>query len=337
MSVLEIFAILAGMIIISIIFENIARIRDNTLRDENNNIKQKNEELEYDNSRLGAENNRINAELNEIKNLFPNIVDYLEHRTKSTVGEDEHVFLVYGEGNLQIKKHIYLSLDKKYHISALYESAQTIRYINAADGSLSLGNLSLSADIVSGDHTYKGVTLDDCKCKDFDHRGNPCKHVLFLASCLGVMHLNENKMLDVYSKTEEKHKQAIADKEKVDASKKRGLAVINDLVKQRDKINNEIQSIKDNGVNAYHSIAVAIADIETACCKDAIDWLGSKERPALKAQQTVAIVKSRLSWEIEKRKIAELKLKRIKKAVPDINIIFEDEFNQNNQFSLTRI
>ena len=71
-------------------------------------------------------------------------------------------------------------------IRELYDSVMDGRLRNAFNTELSIRKIDVTASIKSTENVYT-VTPCSCTCPDFEKRGKPCKHMLFLAYSLGVL------------------------------------------------------------------------------------------------------------------------------------------------------
>jgi hypothetical protein len=75
---------------------------------------------------------------------------------------------------------------EKTSVRAMYDSIMDGRLRNAFQTELSICNIDVTAEIKSTEKIYT-VTPCSCTCPDFEKRGKPCKHMLFLAYSLGVL------------------------------------------------------------------------------------------------------------------------------------------------------
>ena len=71
-------------------------------------------------------------------------------------------------------------------VRSMYDSVMDGRLRNAFNTELSIRKIDVIAEIKSTENIYT-VTLCSCTCPDFEKRGKPCKHMLFLAYSLGVL------------------------------------------------------------------------------------------------------------------------------------------------------
>lgn len=88
----------------------------------------------------------------------------------------------------------------------IFQSICNGRLNNAFDTDLYIKDLKISAEVGSGDHYYRGVTLTECQCEDFKRTRQPCKHMLFLIYSLGVLQMyreecyrRDNWIQDIYA------------------------------------------------------------------------------------------------------------------------------------------
>ncbi len=107
--------------------------------------------------------------------------------------------------------------DKQCQYSLMYKRILDGKLSKVFETDLEIAGLSqISADIRSGDHVYKNVTLNSCPCDDFKFSHfQPCKHMLYLAYNLGVLQIARVEQKATFEKvqrmvedTKQKNKQS---------------------------------------------------------------------------------------------------------------------------------
>ncbi len=217
------------------------------------------------------------------------------------------------------------TLNSMYNFDSMYLSSAAGRLNNAFDSNLEIKEFTVAATIKSGDHFYKNVRLDHCDCKDFQINRTPCKHILFLAYTTGVLQTNQELC--------QKHKDTLVESVIKLVERERALQIDidieNKILKGLQKTENELENLIDLKLEAFPYLAGLIADIDTIHYEQTAKDLESKKRPALTAAQEIRALKHETREIIQEKKILEYKLAYIEQLFPNVNDIFDDDFNKD--------
>lgn len=252
---------------------------------------------------------------------------------------------------------------KQFNLEPLYDSVLNGRLINAFESNLSIENLRAVADINSGDHHYQNVTLTGCTCMDYQTRHIPCKHMLFLAHHLGILRSDRDYLERALQKANDKVKEVKSIeknnkqrdesfKKKLDKAQKdldnryqqviakhdEAVAFEEEATKRLVQLKNESLKSVDEYVKlkcgSYPQLAGVMADFMTFRYEESIRILTQKSRPALGEVARIKELKVETKNIIKKEKQLEYKLAYIEKLFPNINDIFDDDFNEQDHFEL---
>ncbi len=233
-----------------------------------------------------------------------------------------------------------------YNVHDYYASIENHRLLNAFNTPLSIISYSnISADILSSDSIYNGVTLKGCTCEDFRRRHMPCKHMLYLAYSLGLLDLNreQNERESQFSIKKinnylEEIKQLNEDKKKEQEKIKKAKQQITKLSKEQkaaEKIKQEyIQettSIIEAKCNGYPQLAAIMADLQTLYIEKIAAYLLSKPSKAKKAAAEIRELRKTYRASLEEKKVLEYKLSYIESMFPNINDIFDSGFTEEQE------
>lgn len=238
------------------------------------------------------------------------------------------------ENNQKVALRVFKKSTLEYQNTyKIFQSITNGRMNNAFDTDLYIKNLDITAEIGSGDHYYKGVTLTKCECEDFKHTKSPCKHMLFLIYSLGVLQMykeecykRDNWIQDIYAlqgqkkELENKIKSAKDIQKNVDKR-------IRILQKSYDKAKKELQELIEKKCSAYPIFAAMYADVYTYYYDLAAQSLRDKPRPAVGEALRIVELRKHTREHIKEKKELEYKLGAIRQIYPEVDKIFNNDFD----------
>lgn len=304
------------------------------LSDHNEKLQNNIISLQKENNNLRSENNTLSTRNESLQTHIKEIM--LERQFSDTASE---LKLTTMQGVKKIAKGL-------YNIRDYYSSIENHRLLNAFNTPLSILSYSnISADILSSDSTYNGVTLTECTCEDFRRRHKPCKHMLYLAYSLGLLDLNreQNEKEYQYSIVKVNNcfaelKQLNDDKKKEQEKIKKAKQQVTKLAKEQkaaEKIKQEylqeIDSIIEEKCNGYQQLAAIMADLQTLYIEKISAYLLSKPNKAKKAALEIRELRKVYRASLEEKKVLEYKLSYIESMFPNINDIFDSGFAEEQE------
>lgn len=216
------------------------------------------------------------------------------------------------------------TIEKYCDLDSFYKSIETGRLNNAISSELSLNDFVISAKVFSGDHHYN-TTLNNCDCMDFKNRHMPCKHMLFLAYTVGALCLNKEKAVDTYREIDHQVFQLVEDKKELEAE------ILNqkERLKGIKAIESETVKLIKERCDRYPHIAAVIADLKTIHYKKSAQYLETKKNPAFLEAQRIKALRAETQATIKLNKVLEYRMAYIQELFPNINDIFEKDFEES--------
>lgn len=238
----------------------------------------------------------------------------------------------YEQKEKDLKNHVWkqyygkvIEIITKYcDLDACYKSIENGRLNNAIESELSINEFAISAKVFSGDHHYN-TTLNNCDCMDFKNRHMPCKHMLFLAYTVGALYLNKEKAVDTYREIDHQVFQLVEDKKELEAE------ILNqkERLKGIKAIESETVKLIKERCDYYPHIAAVIADLKTIHYKKSAQYLETKKNPAFLEAQRIKALRAETQAIIRHNKVLEYRMAYIQELFPNINDIFERDFEES--------
>lgn len=246
-----------------------------------------------------------------------------------------------GEQTRVISNVIQSTFREKYHIESFFDTVTTKRLCVALNTDIELFDIDFSADIRSGDHMYSGVTLRYCPCKDFELHHKPCKHIVFLAYSLGVLQTAPKEYKSALDTAIDKFEAIRVEYQTLEAGIKRDKERrknINLEIKSSEKSLEELRQAADAIVrekcSGYPQLAGVMADLHTLYYERSAQYLLQKTRPALTEARRIQELRADTRKILAEKKEIEYKLAYIQKLFPNIDDIFDNEFEPSPSFEL---
>ena len=216
------------------------------------------------------------------------------------------------------------TIEKYCDLDSFYKSIETGRLNNAISSELSLNDFVISAKVFSGEQHYN-TTLNNCDCMDFKNRHMPCKHMLFLAYTVGALCLNKEKAVDTYREIDHQVFQLVEDKKELEAE------ILNqkERLKGIKAIESETVKLIKERCDRYPHIAAVIADLKTIHYVKSAQYLETKKNPAFLEAQRIKALRAETQATIKLNKVLEYRMAYIQELFPNINDIFEKDFEES--------
>ena len=263
---------------------------------------------------------------------------------------------------IQFTPELLSSLETLYDVSAFQSSIIKGRLNNAFQNPPIISKLSLSVKMTSNSSVYD-VSLTECSCKDFATRKSPCKHMLYLAYLLGILQFNKKlqneasiKLADTIHSITSAQTQLNLLKDSIEHKKddleklKRKESDLTAKIEELYHICQEAQSLEalqqekaflEHHIHdltlilqeksaRYPQIAEIMADYQTLHYKQTADHLLSKKPPAPKSAEVVLALQRETKIHLKKLNELMLKLAYIEDLFPNINDIFDSDFNEES-------
>lgn len=264
-------------------------------------------------------------------------------------------------------------LDKEYNLNEMYLSSANGRLGEALTSNLEISDYSLSATIKTANPflpTYQ-TSLRKCNCRDFSP-GTPCKHIIFLAYTHGILQTNQencknhkDSLIEEVAELSKRRNSTQAYIDKLLANAEQGEKYVKKLRKESVSLQNKIENLKatinedteiirsyaesfakditeyikeiSNNSNVLSNITYiskVLSEYQALHYQVAYNYLLNKTRPAESAAETVKELKRETKKYLEELNINKLKLAYIESLFPNINDIFEQGFNESDDFEL---
>lgn len=273
---------------------------------------------------------------NELRNAYIAKEHELLKEQRKKDKEREQILLSkvseYEQKEKDLKNHVWKqyygkvkeTIEKYCDLDSFYKSIETGRLNNAISSELSLNDFVISAKVFSGDHHYN-TTLNNCDCMDFKNRHMPCKHMLFLAYTVGALCLNKEKAVDTYREIDHQVFQLVEDKKELEAE------ILNqkERLKGIKAIESETVKLIKERCDRYPHIAAVIADLKTIHYVKSAQYLETKKNPAFLEAQRIKALRAETQATIKLNKVLEYRMAYIQELFPNINDIFEKDFEES--------
>lgn len=271
--------------------------------------------------------------------------EQIRNAAKQDAAETARKMVIYSAGLQQqltaSAKEIRSTFQKQYNLPNFFDRTTTKRLCTALSSDMSIQKLTMAADIRSGDHIHKNVTLEYCPCDDFDLNGGPCKHILFFAYSLGVLQNAPQEYtarlnLTVRHFLEMKDEYLTLDTQVTRLKKRK--KDLDEKIRAHEKaiksLESQIDLLIQKRCEGYPQLAGVMADLHTLVYKQSAQALLKKARPAEKEAARIKELQKETNRVFAENKILEYKLAYIHQLFPDINDIFEDGFEPSPSFEL---
>ena len=195
-----------------------------------------------------------------------------------------------------------------------WPSGLRIRLFRAVADDLSISlPLSVSSNVVGSSGTKYSVSLSHCTCDDYRLHGGPCKHMLYLALCVGWNCFEGKNPAADQLREISKNLSLLEKKQK-------------DIKSDHDRfvsLKKSIDRLLDEKKQTYPWLAKMIADLYTAYDKELAKQLRAKRNPAIKAADSVQQISKDYKASLVKQKQLEYQLAVYETAFP-----FLEEFKE---------
>lgn len=317
--------------------------------------------LEEKKKELEKKEQELDKQRNELRNKYKHSVQELNNRFEASIEAKFHEnFPLYSEKVEETEKlkqrltealspndSILPSLANQYNAKNVIESIDNNRLSGAFNTNMSVKSLTVFSTIYSESKNQYTTTLTSCTCKDFEIHHKPCKHMLFLAYNIGLLQINQK----TYSKIQNMIYEEQYESQKLDVRKrelseeikkcKRQIELLKrereELEKEKaslETINNLTKRVLEEKANAYPALAAIMSDIETHYFTESENFLRTKSHPALSAADTVRELRKETRKVLAEKKEFEYKLNYIRALFPNIDDVFEPDFNDADYFEL---
>ena len=214
----------------------------------------------------------------------------------------------------------------QYNSEVLFQSLANGRLNNAFDSFLTIKDIDISANIFSENRNTYHTTLKHCNCKDFQIRHVKCKHMLFLAYAIGMLQIQKSGKGSVEALIK-------SASEKAEILNKQ-ISMANEQLERIETVKDAAEKIIYEKSKAYPSLAAVVADIKTIYYEESARKLETKVRPALSAATTIRDLRRDTKKTLAQSKEYEYKLNYIRELFPNIDDVFEPDFNEADCFEL---
>ena len=320
------------------------------------------DELKRETEKICAEKKLAEYKLSYILTVYPELqcifsesghiridVQNLEERQKQVTEKEQH--LQAKEKQLRNLEENYQSIIPAYNYLREFESRlcsslvplighQTVhdlvdelatpKLLRAMDGYFSC--INFTASVCSGESVYQ-TSLMSCTCDDFKNRHKPCKHMLWLATQLGILTMHRDDQDRVFARIYEAQRIAETKKEEAEKKKKQAEKVLGEL-KAKEAVAAQLDTLIQGKCKAYPYVAATIADLTTIHYLQAAEHLRTKKNPAIKEAIRIKDLRKETVAILTEKKELEYQLAHIRAMFPNIDDIFDDGFNEYADFEL---
>ena len=238
----------------------------------------------------------------------------------------------------KLSETIRKTFKNEYKIESFFDSITSNKLNSAINSNLLISDIAFSCKIKSVNDTYT-VSLSECSCPYFRHNraSTPCKHMVYFAYSLGLLQFNQKEIEKHTSTTIEKLSELSQKKndfEKQIKAKEKSLVSLNQKEKSYEysfkTYEKTVDEIAKKKCDGYPQLAGMVSDYKTLFYAQSAEYLRVKKKPAL--TEAMRIDELRIVTKgIEKEKsILEHKLGYIYKLYPEIEQIFDDDFDYQN-------
>lgn len=299
------------------------------------NIAKQNMAAEIDKKADEKANKRVDDLLKERQMILDDLIadtnkkrDYLNHQLTPNI-------------------NLFLPVSQFERLQMLQQSVLDKRFFYAFESKPKIRQLSFEAQIQSSTtgeiyHT----TLDRCTCKDFqfNRKGEPCKHILYLAYVVGLFQINQK----LQEAGIQKINNTLKKEQELDSRIKKQQQEIklqNDGIKELqntkenlesliEELKNDIKNIINEKTEAYPRLAGLMADLLTLHYEKSASLLETKKNPALIEAARIRELKNETREILKDKKVLEYKIAYIEALFPNIVDIFDSDFQNDEDFTL---
>lgn len=290
---------------------------------------------------------QINAEIDQKANEKVDKILKDKQARLNDLMADVNKKRVYLNQQLTPNINFVLPSSKINKLIALQQNVLSNRFFYALESNPAIQDLNFEAKIKSSstEEIYH-TTLDHCTCKDFqfNRKGEPCKHILYLAYIIGLLQINQKlqeasiqKLNSTYKITNELDAKIKMQKKKIELQNESIQMLQNtkaDLESLIEELKNEIKIIINEKTDAYPRLAGIMADLLTLHYEKSASILETKKNPALIEAARIRELKSETRDILKDKKILEYKIAYIEALFPNIVDIFDLDFETSEDFNL---
>lgn len=300
-----------------------------------------------ENAYLKKQNAKLQKELLDFKNrYFESVKAEVDEKTSCIKAENEKLrseMKIFKDHNPAALRYLKKAASNRQDIDGIFKSICNGRLNTLFDTNLYIKDLNITSSVGSGDHYYDNVTLTECSCPDFRRTHLPCKHMLYLIYSLGILQLyrdecykrdpwiqeittlqTQKKDLQKNVKNAQRHKNQLNND-------------IKKLTPQADKLKNDLENyeqtldkIIEKKCDGYPQLAGMLSDYKTLYFAQAAEHLRIKSHPAPREALRIEDLRIQMKRVEEDKSMLEYQLGYIYALYPDIEQIFDNDFDYKN-------